>query len=132
MTHLPETKKCGKCGQVKKQDEFGFNSSGKDGLSSWCSCCGKERKRQSRLARYNLTVKQYELMLKAQNGVCAICKQPEIIKQNNRIIRLAVDHDHTTGKIRGLLCSTCNILLAHVENNPEILKEIPRYLQKGK
>jgi len=133
MIYLPKTKKCRKCSQIKRQDEFHFNSGSKDGLGSWCRHCAKGKGRQIQLQqRYNLTVKQYELILESQNNVCTICGKLEIIKCGVRVKRLAVDHNHTTGKVRGLLCSTCNLLVAHVENNPKILKEIPRYLRRGR
>jgi len=137
MTYLPKNKKCLKCGKTKSQDRFYFNKSVPDGLNSWCMQCDKSYDKQHQRGndlrrKYGITVAQYELILKSQNGVCVICKQPETIKYRNKIRRLAVDHNHTTGKIRGLLCFYCNTLLAHVENNPEILKEIPRYLERNK
>ena len=136
MTFLPKTKKCRKCGKIKSQDEFALNgTTSPDGLSAQCTKCYRPTKRQYKWEahlqnKFCMDAFAYNLILKAQNGVCAICKQPEVIKQNNNIIRLAVDHNHKTGKIRGLLCSTCNLLLAHVENRPEILEAIPKYLQK--
>lgn len=69
--------------------------------------------------RFGLDRVAYENLLIRQNYVCAICKQAESKhngKGNNYNIKaLAVDHDHTTGKIRGLLCSTCNNSLGHYE-----------------
>lgn len=59
---------------------------------------------------YGLTVEQYEEMFSKQDGVCAICKQPWKTR------RLAVDHCHKTGKIRGLLCGRCNGQLGWLEN----------------
>ena len=59
---------------------------------------------------YGLTTEQYEKMLEEQNGVCAICKLPETWthKKTGKVSLLSVDHDHETGKIRGLLCRDCN------------------------
>ncbi len=51
---------------------------------------------------YSLTLEQYDKMFEIQGGVCAICNQPETWR------RLSVDHNHQTGKVRGLLCSKCN------------------------
>jgi hypothetical protein len=62
------------------------------------------------MQHYGITEEQYQELLKKQNGVCALCcKLPD----SNR--RLAVDHNHKTGKIRGLLCSRCNNLLGQIE-----------------
>ncbi len=60
--------------------------------------------------KYNLTVEGYEQMLQHQNGVCKICKG---LDPSGR--RLAVDHCHTTGEIRGLLCPSCNTALGRIE-----------------
>ena len=59
---------------------------------------------------FGLTVEEYDAMLDAQHGVCAICGK---LPQKKR---LAVDHNHTTGKVRGLLCPSCNRTLGYFEN----------------
>jgi hypothetical protein len=62
-------------------------------------------------------------MAAAQGGVCAICKRlPPPGKP------LSIDHDHATGKVRGLLCTRCNLMLGKVESVPNALEEIARYL----
>lgn len=68
----------------------------------------------------------YELMLKDQKGHCAICK--EKLDENKR---LDIDHDHNTGEVRGLLCMHCNLLIGHARDNPEILRQAAKYLDKG-
>lgn len=69
-------------------------------------------KRAMRLKRkFDITLEEYNTMLTEQDGVCAICKAPP----DTRWKRLAVDHDHLTGKIRGLLCMTCNTMLGRLE-----------------
>jgi hypothetical protein len=60
------------------------------------------------LKKFNLDVIKYQEMFKAQNGLCAICGKPETNMYKGKIRNLAVDHDHATGRIRGLLCSKCN------------------------
>jgi hypothetical protein len=72
---------------------------------------------------YNLTPEQLEIMVQAQQGVCAICKQPE--RQNTR---LSIDHNHQTGKIRGLLCRNCNAALGAFKDNPLYLQIAIDYL----
>lgn len=65
---------------------------------------------RSRFKLYGITQSEYELMLAQQGGVCALCGSPP------KRYRLAVDHDHETGKIRGLLCTPCNRWLGWYEN----------------
>lgn len=72
----------------------------------------KNSERKNRLKRtYGLTLKQYDKMIEDQGGVCAICGG---INENGH--RLAVDHNHETGKVRGLLCRKCNLGLFALEN----------------
>ncbi len=131
MTFLPEIKKCCRCGKIKSQDEFNLRGKSPDGLAARCMECYTLYQREDRSHKnYGITEVQYNLMLKSQNGVCKICKQPETVKQYGKVRRLSVDHCHKTNKVRGLLCLRCNTLLAHVENRPEILEAIPKYLQK--
>jgi hypothetical protein len=73
----------------------------------------KERARVKRLIdNYKLTVEMYDTIFLSQGGVCYACGQPEPVKGR----RLSVDHDHTSGLVRGLLCSRCNPLLGKIEN----------------
>jgi len=76
--------------------------------------------------RYGLTPEQYLEMVNIQNGVCKICLEPSIR------LRLSVDHCHTTGNIRGLLCERCNTLLGRVKDNPTILINAAQYLIDSK
>lgn len=82
--------------------------------------------RKSHLKRnYNLTLEDYNQLLKQHGGVCAICNQlPERRK-------LAIDHDHKTGRIRGLLCFHCNDMLGRLERHSNlnfILDRVREYL----
>ena len=80
--------------------------------------------RNSRLKyRYGITLDEYNEMLKNQNGVCAICKLSE--KDKN----LAVDHDHITGQVRGLLCRDCNESIGKFKHSFEILRNAASYLE---
>jgi hypothetical protein len=91
-----------KCKQCYHRDLNHHKNNSPDGKSYW---------RQHNLKRsFGLTIEEYDAMHDAQGGVCAICGRP----QKNK--RLAVDHNHTTGKIRGLLCTTCNRALGYLEN----------------
>lgn len=76
---------------------------------------------------YSLTLEQYESMVVAQGGVCAICHQ---FKADAKHPRLSVDHCHKTGKIRGLLCTWCNSIIGHSKDNPSTLISASEYLRK--
>lgn len=77
---------------------------------------------------YGITHEQYMEMHAAQGGVCAICQKPERRKLWGDICLLAVDHDHATGHVRGLLCHRCNTALASIENT-KFLTEALAYLK---
>ncbi len=92
----------------------------------------KERQRNGNeyfhwLKRYGINRAVYLEMLAAQNGVCAICLRPPRGKRKS----LGVDHDHSTGEIRALLCSNCNFGIGMFEDNPELLQKAIDYLKKG-
>jgi len=80
-------------------------------------------------AKFGLTVEEYDCMLSAQSGVCAICRSPETMTLRGKLKTLAVDHDHVTGKVRGLLCHACNAALGHMRDNPSTLREAALYLE---
>ncbi|MGE3341519.1 MAG: endonuclease VII domain-containing protein [Candidatus Altimarinota bacterium] len=75
-------------------------------------------------ADYRLTPEDYQFLLEKQNGVCAICLQPSSDDRS-----LAVDHCHTTGKVRGLLCMRHNLLLGFAQDDPQILTAAIQYLK---
>ena len=68
-------------------------------------------KRKPRRAELGVTIEDYDLMLAGQDGVCAICRNPPKVR------RLDVDHNHSTGRVRGLLCHRCNRTLASWVND---------------
>jgi len=74
--------------------------------------------------KYGLTSEEYEALLKKQGGVCKICQMPSKS-------RLRVDHDHKTGKVRGLLCTGCNIGLGQFKDNAAALKAAADYIEKS-
>lgn len=82
------------------------------------------RQRIRILAKYGLTEESYDELLKSQNGVCAICgKSRSEIKSN-----FVVDHDHKTGRVRGLLCVQCNTSLGNLKDKPSLLHKAAEYL----
>lgn len=81
--------------------------------------------------KYGITSEEYENLEKAQNGVCAICGKPQNVKYG-RSPFLCVDHDHTTGKIRGLLCYPCNLVVGNCLEDSRILEKTMIYLKTHK
>ena len=87
---------------------------------------GKRKQRAYHLGKkYDLTVEQYDAMLAAQGGVCAICGRPP-----RDDISLHVDHDHATGQIRGLSCFRCNNALGDFDDDPKLLDAASAYLDQ--
>jgi hypothetical protein len=84
--------------------------------------------------KFGLTVDKYNEKLEQQSYVCEICKQAETIKEprTGRIRNLSIDHCHTTGKIRGLLCNTCNHVLGKYKDNVSLFQSCIDYLNKYK
>ena len=75
--------------------------------------------------QFGLSRDDYQRILESQNRVCAICKEPP-----TTTMRLAVDHDHQTGKVRGLLCRECNRGLGIFKDLPERLRAAAAYLEQ--
>lgn len=90
------------------------------------------RTRRSRgPARGGLSLSDYQMLHDAQNGLCAACGQPESkAHRNGAILRLAVDHDHDTGRVRALLCSRCNYSLGFARDDPAVLRQLIDYLER--
>lgn len=100
--------------------------------NDWARNHPEERKIVNLKARlkfyHGITLEEYDILLKSQNGVCAICSNIETAKNG----RLAVDHNHITGKNRQLLCSKCNTALGLVKENITVLNKMIEYINKHK
>ncbi|OYV96183.1 MAG: hypothetical protein B7Z62_08725 [Deltaproteobacteria bacterium 37-65-8] len=79
--------------------------------------------------KYGITIGDYYDIMKSQGGTCKICKAPSKIKGTRR---LAIDHDHNTGKVRGLLCLQCNVMIGMSNDNPDRLINAANYLVNAK
>lgn len=117
------TKLCLDCGKIKPLFEFGVRSGGRKFSRSRCLSCDNEVDLQR---RFGITFSDYDKIFKKQNGKCKICGNKEIGHKLQG--RFCVDHDHSTGKIRGLLCYRCNLLLGNAKDNIEILASAIQYL----
>ena len=129
-------KKCSKCKKEKTFKSFGKDSSKPNGLYSSCNLCRQKLYsgpkysyaylRGNKLRqKYGITLEQYDEMLERQGGRCAICGG---LNKNGWF--LAVDHDHKTGKNRGLLCASCNVILGTAYDNVDILNKAIKYLEE--
>lgn len=88
----------------------------------------KHRRQNEQLGRkYGLRPGDYEVMLSAQGGGCAICKRTENFDGR----RFAVDHCHRTGRVRGLLCTKCNVAVGLLGDSPALLMTAIEYLYRG-
>lgn len=131
---VESSKICFKCKKLKAFQEFWKH--GKRKLQSRCKVCIREDMRDyrknfpeqhaanCRKSRYGISRKDYEILMKQQKDVCAICKRKDRHKKF-----LSVDHCHKTGKIRGLLCSSCNVGIGRLEDSTKLLKAALRYLK---
>jgi ERCC4-type nuclease len=141
---------CRDCKEKKSTEEFINSKAFKDGKDTLCILCNRKRikawrsmnpeKRAIQSKReygksysqnkhlkslYGITTQDYNRMFEAQEGTCAICK----VHQSELKKRLFVDHEHSSGKIRKLLCHHCNAMLGMARENTEILKEAIKYLE---
>lgn len=84
------------------------------------------------IKEYGISSDQYKELLTKQNNLCKICKRPEttIDPRNKKLRRLCIDHDHKTGKVRGLLCQKCNSMLGFFDDNIQILENAISYLKE--
>ena len=83
--------------------------------------------------KYGISADDYDEILSDQDGVCAICgaDNPRIKQPGKRTDNLHVDHDHKTGRVRGLLCQPCNTSLGKMNDSPQRLRKAAQYLEGG-
>lgn len=149
-------KKCPRCCVVLPASAFNKSKRYRDGLQTYCRSChsamqreryaadpvaklkrqmrARKRKSKNPLAQrehelnklYGLTLEQWLAILKSQGGVCAICKEECKTRKG-----LCVDHDHDSGRVRGLLCMKCNAGLGMFRDNLDMLRSAVTYLESS-
>ena len=97
----------------------------------YCSdACADEALSEAYLKRtYSITLAEYDALLELQKGRCAICGGEGFLMGPQHKKKLVVDHDHATGKVRGLLCHNCNRALGLLGDKPELLHRAADYLK---
>jgi len=86
-----------------------------------------EKDRANNLKRYGITIEEYESLLASQFWACAICGRDEEEFEG----RLHIDHDHITGKVRGLLCRKCNSILGYADDDIDVIRKAIAYLERS-
>lgn len=123
------TATCAICGPVRTVPNGGPNK---------VACSVKEaartrvRRRRRNLRKFDISAEDWDALLAKQQGVCAICLLPERVERDNNVRLLCVDHDHLTGAIRGLLCSSCNIAIGLLRDEPKYLRAAANYLEDAR
>ena len=130
-------KKCSTCGEQKPASEFPPNRRKcrpcvAQYLSNWKQENPHKIREYNLLKDFGITHEEYIKMHEAQNGLCGICGEPEKAFMKTKTMFLAVDHDHETGEIRGLLCTNCNNGLGRFKDNIDLLKKAIQYIEKGR
>jgi len=148
-------KECVQCHTIKPLEDYFADKrmTGKGGKNSSCKACQKlnrqkwseenreyqteyfkdyyqknKRAQQGKRLekKYGITIDDYEAILVAQKGACAVCCS--VTARGNG--KFHVDHDHKTGKVRGLLCHDCNVGLGNFKDSPELLEAASTYLRR--
>jgi hypothetical protein len=81
---------------------------------------------------YGITIEEYEALFEQQNGLCASCHNPETatMKRTGKLKQLSIDHCHVTGKVRALLCSSCNQAFGCLKEDPARIRALLAYAEK--
>ena len=143
-------KQCRDCGVTKPVSLFVKHRGKPNGVGSYCKSCAARHSREAREKykdspkhdrsrrssklkdKYGITLDDYDRMFAAQNGVCAVCNKPESRTYSGVPMRLCVDHNHTTGEVRDLLCTKCNFAIGLANEDPDILDKLSTYIKRHK
>ena len=150
-------KLCRACGVVLPLEAFGVNNAKSDGLMARCKPCrnakakanrdlyprvreydreryeadGGERRWAQKLAqRFGITPDDYYRMLADQGGVCKLCGSAETNHYRGKVRRLSVDHCHSSGVIRGLLCTLCNVCIGAARDDVDLMARMIEYVRE--
>ncbi|QJS12860.1 recombination endonuclease VII [Streptomyces argyrophyllae] len=117
----PGHKLCRTCGEIKPHSQWHRNATASDGLSTRCKACRAAQGREQHLKRqYGLTEAERDELVTAQGGVCCICLSAPPAH---------VDHCHETGRVRGVLCFSCNAALGQFKDRPDVIRRAAVYVE---
>lgn len=138
-------KQCNNCKQELEENLFYKVKKGDIKTRPTCKTCDSNLNREYRSTqdyigvqraselrkRYGISLEYYDYLWVQQGGVCAIClkKETKTKTRGNGIRDLCVDHDHVTGRVRGLLCDACNVGIGKLKDDHVVLERASRYLQ---
>jgi len=136
-----ETKRCPACELTLPAHDFHKANRQAGGLAGYCKQCSSEKRnlwyranrdkqaahsRRGKLKyKYGITEDEYDALLRTQGGGCAICGDMRTDR------RLHIDHDHDSGRVRGVLCRACNVSLGQMREKPALLRRAAQYLEDG-
>lgn len=137
-------RRCPRCGVDKPHAEFHRNRHAKDGCAVYCKPCALTFQRRWREANpekvaatarkarikllYGMTEEDFQARVQAQAGRCPVCR--EALSEDTN--ETAIDHDHVTGVVRGVLHRTCNTMLGLARDSAETLRNAALYLETTK
>jgi hypothetical protein len=128
----PGSAHCSSCEQTKPLTDFGTRSGNRTGRTAYCKACHSQKSRESRvrrhgdsrnyhlMLRYGITSADYDRLVEQQGGVCALCRERPTQH---------VDHDHVTGRVRGVLCFCCNQGLGNFRDRADIMRAAIEHLE---
>ena len=136
-------KTCSKCALKKEITEFYNDKAERGGKRAECKECSKAyyhkrkstyaptRRKQHLRRKYGLTEESYQALLNKQNGCCGICGVNQNLGGKIKASNFCVDHCHITGKVRGLLCHTCNRSIGLMKDSKQTLLNAIHYLEEN-
>lgn len=145
-------KRCPDCGETKPLDAFYKNRASKDGVQGYCKPCwdvrtkrydstkadrrrasGLDAQRRYNIRRLGISQEEYDALWLRAGGKCEGCGREEraVHHRTGTPFRVALDHDHRTGKVRGFLCLGCNRAVGCVNDDPSTLRRLADYLDEA-
>lgn len=135
-------KKCYTCSEEKSLKEFNKRSQSKDGYAGSCRNCTKDRQRRyykktsgysSRnyhcKTKYGMSLEDRNTIIENQKDTCPICNSKYTYTSSISKHSPCIDHCHESGSIRGIICSSCNLVLGKVSDDIEVLENMINYLR---
>jgi hypothetical protein len=147
VDHTTPSKFCPGCRNERPIDAFGVDRKRPNGRDPYCRDCKRSRNRDTyhrnkhkrdiskcvattKRCKYGISREEHDLLVRVHAGRCAICGRPETMVRRGKVQALCIDHDHRSGKVRGLLCSFCNLVIGYAREDAEILRKATMYLEK--